>query len=116
VSGGHGWRSRRPGGYQEPAPLGDTVPAILRGLRQSAGRARGPLQQVRDAWPEIVGEGIAVRTRIVAVDQGRIRVEVASAALKHDLATFRRPEILERLKERFPELRLRGLSFRVGAV
>lgn len=96
--------------------MADTVPAILRGLRRSAGRTRGPLQRLRDAWPEVVGESIAVRSRVVGVEQGRIRVEVASAALKHDLATFRRPEILERLKERFPDLRLRSVSFRVGAV
>jgi hypothetical protein len=43
-------------------------------------------------------------------------VEVASAALKHDLDTFRRAEVLRGLQERLPDMGLSGLSFRVGAV
>ncbi|MHC4817706.1 MAG: DciA family protein [Planctomycetota bacterium] len=95
----------------EPASLRQLVPGVLRGLR---GSVRGPVARVREVWPEIVGPAVAERTRVAAVEEGRIRVEVASAAVRHDLATFRRAEVLKGLRERLPELRIREVSYRLG--
>ena len=69
----------------EPTSLRQLVPGVLRGLR---GPTRGPVV--------------------------RVRVEVASAAVRHDLATFRHAEVLKGLQERLPELRIREVSYRLG--
>jgi hypothetical protein len=57
---------------------------------------------------------VAERTRVASVEEGRVRVEVASAAVRHDLATFRSADVLKRLRERLPELRIREVSYRLG--
>lgn len=95
----------------EPASLRQLVPGVLRGLR---GPTTGPVAQVREVWPEVVGAAVAARTRVAAVEGGRIRVEVASAAVRHDLATFRGAEVLKGLQERLPDLRIREVSYRLG--
>jgi hypothetical protein len=97
----------------EPTPIGDLLPGVLRGMK---GPAKGPLARTRTAWAQVVGPAVAARTRIAAVESGEIRVEVASAALKHDLQTFRRGEVLEGLKRHLPDLGIRRVSYRVGAV
>ena len=95
----------------EPASLRQLVPSVLRGLR---GPSRGPVARIRDVWAEVVGPAAAARTRVAAVEGGRVRVEVASAAVRHDLATFRAAEVLKNLQERLPELRIQEVAYRLG--
>lgn len=104
---------RGPRRIGEPAPIKEVLPAVLRGLK---GDAAGPLERARKAWAEVVGPLVASRTRVAAVENGRVRVEVASAALKHDLSTFRGPDVVRGLAERLPDLGVRGVSYRVAAV
>lgn len=102
---------RRP--TPDPESLKDLVPAVLRGMRRNTGGAVG---RIRQAWLQVVGEEVARRTRVIGFSDGCIRVLVASAALKHDLAVFRRASVLEGLKRELPGLSIRTVSFRVGAV
>ena len=97
----------------EPVPVGEILPELLRGIRASR---RGPAEKVRAIWPHIAGEAVARRCRIAGCEDGVVTVEVASAALKHDLATFRREALLRDLREKLPGLALRDLRFKVGAV
>jgi hypothetical protein len=97
----------------DPAPIHELLPSVLRGLR---GAATGPVEQVRREWAAVVGPEVASRTRVAAVENGRVRVEVESAALKHDLATFRNADVVRGLRERLPELGIRDVSYRVAAV
>lgn len=89
------------------------LPAVLRGLQ---GTATGPVERARRAWAEVVGPLVASRTRVAAVENGQLRIEVASAALKHDLVTFRQQEIVRGLSERLQDMGIRGVSYRVAAV
>jgi len=59
---------------------------------------------------------VAQRSRVAAVEGGKLRVEVASAALKHDLSTFRRGEVLRRLREEAPDLGVRDVVYRVASL
>ena len=95
----------------EPAPIQEVLPAILKGFKGTAA-----VDRARRAWNEVVGPLVAARTRVSSIENGQVRVEVASAALKHDLATFRQPEVVNGLKERLPDLGIRGVSYRVSAV
>lgn len=99
------------GGYQEPMALGDLVPGVLGGMKP---KRDDRLRRLRAAWPQVVGPQAAERTRLVAFDQGVLRVDVASAALKHDLATFRREEILAALEKRLGGGRIRAVQYRVS--
>ncbi len=96
----------------DPAPIGELLPAVLRSLRGAA----GPVDRLRKAWGDVVGPVVASRTRVAGIENGQVRVEVASAALKHDLSTFRQPEIVKGLTERLPDLGIRGVSYRLAAV
>ena len=104
---------KKPRRAGEPTPIHDVLPSILRGLR---GTSSGSLERVRKAWSEVVGPLAAQRTRVRAYENGELRVEVGSAALKHDLATFREAQVLRGLNEKLPDLAIRGVSYRVAAV
>lgn len=91
------WKSHRRGPpYREPEPVGEILPNVLKGLRPKAG---DPLRAVCERWPGVVGEATARRARPVALKDGELTVEVASAALRQHLAVFRRAEILKALSE-----------------
>ena len=85
---------KRPKRVGEPTPIHDVLPSILRGLR---GPSSGPLERARKAWAEIVGPVAASRTRVRSLENGQLSVEVGSAALKHDLSTFRQADVLRGL-------------------
>ena len=97
----------------DPTSLRELVPGVMKGMRGAAGPSVG---RVREVWPKILGSKLAARTRVTRLKGGTLTVEVASAALKHDLATFRREEVLQGLKERLPEFAITRVNYRVGAV
>lgn len=97
----------------DPSSLKDLVPSVLRGMKRTVA---GPVARVREAWPLVVGEATASRTRVTGFSDGKVRVEVASAAVKHDLSVFRRGEVLKGLRKRLPDLAIRAVFYRVGAV
>ena len=96
----------------EPTPVREILSGLIRQVRSEG---RGAVSRVQGVWGEIVGAPTALRTRILAVENGRVRVAVASAALKHDLSVFRREEVLAELRRRLPELRIRAVSYQVGS-
>ncbi|MCK6460998.1 MAG: DUF721 domain-containing protein [Planctomycetes bacterium] len=104
---------RKPKREGEPAPIREVLPSILQGLK---GAVSGPLERLRKAWGEVLGPEVAARTRVAAFSDGILKVEVASAALKHDLATFRTAEALGGLRQRLPDLTVRAVSYRVAAL
>ena len=73
------------------------------------------LETVAQAWEEVVGIETAARTRVVRFMRGVLTLEVASSALKHDLLTFRKNQLLDELNERLPKVEIRDLECRVGA-
>jgi len=104
---------RKPKREGEPAPIREVLPAILRGMKGPEG---GPLGRLRKVWGEVLGPEVAARTRVASFADGNVRVEVASAALKHDLVAFRSAEVLGALRERLPDLQVRAVSYRVAAL
>jgi hypothetical protein len=100
---------------RNPDPTADRnlIPGVLKGLRRTIGPG---VEMVRASWAEIVGPGTASRTRVTGLEAGILRVEVASAALKHDLVAFRRGDVLAALRTRLPELRIDRVIYQVGAV
>jgi hypothetical protein len=97
--------------YGQPRAVGDILRGVLRGL---SAPDSGEAGQVRALWPEIVGNVTAAKTRIGALEDGTLTVEVESSALKHHLSTFLSGEILEALGKKLPGLRIRSIRYRVG--
>jgi len=86
----------------------------MRGLKGPGGAASKGLASAERIWAETVGPETAARTRVTGLGQGVLRVDVASAALKHHLGTFRREELVAELSRRLPEARIREIRYRVG--
>ena len=104
-------KRRGPKRYIEPKSLRELVPGVLRGIQPQ----RKTLEAVSLAWEAAVGKATAARTRVVALKAGVLTLEVASSAVKHDLLTFRKNELLERLAEQLEGVAVSDLKCRVGS-
>ena len=105
---GGGRYRRRP----DPQPLTEILPSVLRELKP---KNRGHLDEFREIWEAVVGSESARRARIVSFTNGTLVVEVASAAVKHHLATFRASWILQELRRQVPGAGLKTIRYRVGS-
>ena len=79
-----------------PQRLSDTLSELvaLKGLAKS-----GAAEQLSQAWQKAAGERIASETRVVAVKNRSLEIEVASAALMYELDSFHKPGLLETLQQ-----------------
>ena len=92
-----------------PQRLGDALSdlAALKGLARS-----GAAEQLSQAWKQAAGERIASETRVVAVKNRSLEIEVASAALMYELDSFHKSSLLDALKQQ-PGLEINQLKFRL---
>lgn len=91
-------------------PLGEILKRILRRKRL---HQKGKYGALSVAWEELVGEGVASRTRIGAFDEGELVVEVDSAALLHELNSFMKDQLLAGLRATDGGRDVAGLRFRL---
>lgn len=83
------------------------------------GETRGGARETLFArWQDVVGDEIAASTRVIDVRAGELIIEVASAALLNELATYYKAQILESLRDvegfrGIHEIRFRAGSFAV---
>jgi hypothetical protein len=84
---------------QEPTPkqAGDVLKDVLRKARLNRRVVGTDLQAI---WTELVGETAAERSRILGWDGAVLKIAVRSAALRQELETFRKHELLTQLKEK----------------
>lgn len=80
----------------------------LRGLAHEGSFAR-----VAAAWREIAGEAIASGTRATAVNRGVLQVLVNSAPLLSELASFHKAVFVKAFKERYADLKIRDIKFKL---
>ncbi len=66
------------------------------------------------AWLRAAGERLAARTRVTAIRDGILTVEVGSAAQRYELEAFHAPELLRALQADPTVGPLRRLVFRTG--
>lgn len=100
----------RPYDTTEPSPLGDVLSNLfaLRGY----GRVQAD-RQLHDAWKEAAGPSLTGQTRVLALKNGVLQIGVSNSALMSELASFQKPELLQRLQQSAPALRIRDLKFRL---
>ena len=99
--------------YNEPSPLKEVLPGVLRGIKPSRS---SPVGRVRVIWADVVGTEAASRTHVMSLENGVLQVQVSSAALKHHLSTFQAEEVLSKLREKLGGPTVRSVRYRVGSL
>jgi Dna[CI] antecedent, DciA len=97
----------RPG---DPQSIGTALSQLfaLKGYASVKGDA-----QLAAGWKELAGERIAERTAVLGVNRGVLQVGVSSAAMLSELVSFHKPKLVEELRSRFPDFKLRDIKFRL---
>jgi hypothetical protein len=88
--------------------------AIGRWLRTNKVSRRVSRDGVFSRWKEVVGEELAARTRPIDLRGGELLIEVDSAPLLHELATYFSAEILESLHQIEEFRTIHALRFRAA--
>ncbi len=99
-----------PGDGPGPQPIAKPLEAVVRSLGAPA--ASG-VHVVFDRWAEVVGEGLAARTRPLKLDGERLVLAVDEPAIATHVR-FLQPELLAKLAELLGPGRVTGLDLRVG--
>jgi predicted nucleic acid-binding Zn ribbon protein len=90
---------------KQAASIGDILPAVFKrlGLEEKVEEGR-----LTSAWPAVVGEALARRSRPRGVKRGVLVVEAENNVWMQELR-FHQAEILDRVRERFPKLAVKGI-------
>lgn len=95
---------------REPRSIADVLNDLesLRGFNKTNTR-----EQLRKAWADVAGE-FASQSRALQIRAGVLHVAVSNPAVLDELSNFRKNELLSTLREKWPELRLRDLKFKLS--
>lgn len=95
---------------REPRSIADVLTEleVLSGYNKKNSR-----EQLRQAWTNVAGE-FAAQSRALQVRAGVLHVAVSNPAVLDELSNFRKNELLTKLREQHPQLRLRDLKFKLS--
>lgn len=94
----------------EPVPLGDALTQLF------AARGYGRVQanrQLRDIWRQVAGDETSAQTRVAGIRSGVLYIAVTNSALLGELVSFRKVELLAKLRSEHGDLRIRDIKFRI---
>jgi len=97
---------------RQPQRIGDVVSGLL--ARNGYAHAAAH-EQCAGAWQEAVGAKLAADSRVGNLRGGILEVFVRNSIVLQEL-TFQKRQVTEKLTVLLPELHLRGLRFKVGAI
>ncbi|MBI2901616.1 MAG: DUF721 domain-containing protein [Planctomycetes bacterium] len=86
-----------------PRRLGELMAEVL---KTSGVTRRDELRELSDAWCRSAGPEAAARSRVVSLRNGTLTVVVESPALRQELETFRRDEVIRRMRADVPGRRI----------
>lgn len=66
------------------------------------------------AWPDIIGSKLASMTQAVSFADGVLVIKVKNSTLHSLLSQNDKPRILNRLRQKFPDVYIKTISFRIG--
>ena len=81
---------------------------------KALGRRRRVSRELTQAWIEVAGTEIANQTRVRGLRRGVLTIEVESSPLCHQLASFRRDDLLLALQARVRRADVMEIRFRAG--
>lgn len=70
-------------------------------------------EEVKAAWKEIAGEFIGANTEPVSAKEGSLILRVTQPAMRFHLEQMK-PELLQRIRERFGEDKIKSVRFSLG--
>lgn len=70
-------------------------------------------EEVKAAWKEIAGEFIGANTEPVSAKEGNLILRVTQPAMRFHLEQMK-PELLQRIRERFGEDKIKSVRFSLG--
>lgn len=96
--------------FTEPSPLS----AALTELIALRGYARvEEHRHYHAAWKAVTHADWAARTKVARVSRGQMTIEVDNGPLLSELTGFHAAELLQRLQQDHPQLKIKGLKFRL---
>ncbi len=98
---------------KDARPLGEILANYM---RASGLRRRSSSKGASAVWPLVAGESAARHSRVAGAKKGVLFVTVDSAACLHELANFRKAEILAALRNHEGCAHLHDIKFRLGAL
>ena len=66
------------------------------------------------AWKAVANADWAARTKVSRVSRGQMLIEVDNGPLLSELTSFHAAELLQRLQQNYPQLKIKGLKFRLN--
>lgn len=105
-------------GLPEPLPKPDrqtTAAAMIDKVMASLGLGeRLRQEEVLRAWQEIVGDFIASHAAPQRLDKGVLIVQVLQPTMHYELDRVWKPQILQKMKDRFGTRVVKEIRFRIG--
>ena len=68
--------------------------------------------ELETAWKTIAGQEIAAQSRPLVVNRGTLSISVENAPLLSELASFKGPQLLQELQQKYPHLKIKNLKFK----
>jgi hypothetical protein len=96
----------------EPQRLSSALSELI--AMRGYARVRGDAQ-LQSAWADTAGLAIARQTRAVAIRRGILHVAVDHAPLLSELAGYYRQSLLEKLRKKHADLKIRDLKFKLDS-
>jgi hypothetical protein len=98
---------------QEPQPLSIALAELI-ALRGFA-RVHSD-DELRSAWKRVAGDELAAQARPLQLTRGVLTIAVSSAPLVNELASFQSADLLARLQQVVPHLKIKSLKFRLNGM
>lgn len=95
-----------------PVRIGYTISQLM--ARRGYGQTRGR-EQREAAWRQACGPQLAAQTRVSKLSRGVLTILVANSMTMQEL-NFQQQAVLARLREIDPDLNVKALRLRVGAI
>jgi len=92
----------------KPKPIKDVLSDLLRG---DGFKEINETINISTAWTNVVGKTIAKNTEIKSIKNGKITIKTANPIWRNELI-FQKEGLLNKLKEKEPELNIKEIEFR----
>ena len=96
---------------RDPLPLSVALSELI-AIRGFA-RVRSD-RELEMAWKQVAGAELSTQTRPQRVSRGTLTIAVENAPLLNELASFQGPELLQRIKQNYPHLKIQSLKFKLS--
>lgn len=96
---------------RDPLPLSVALSELI-AIRGFA-RVRSD-SELEAAWKQVSGTELSAKTRPLLISRGILTVSVENAPLLSELASFQGPELLQKLKQQYPHLKIKTLKFKLS--